>query len=98
MTKASSHESLIKKLAALRETLSPEEQAAFGAMVKLAAGVAEAIVHEDRGQGVLVSAPGAELLKTQSKHATLTADELAQLMKSQSAHAVFTLEDLKKLV
>jgi hypothetical protein len=89
---------LIAKLAALRATLTPEEQAAFGAMVKLASGVAEAIVHEDRAGGVVVSAPGAELMKTQSAHAALTAHELAALEKTQSSHAVFSLDDLKKLV
>jgi hypothetical protein len=92
------NEGLIKKLADLRKTLSPEEQAAFGAMVKLAAGVAEAVVHEDRGQGVVVSAPGVELLKTQSAHAQLNPEEIATLLKTQSSHSVFSLDDLKEML
>jgi len=98
MSQSSARQTLIAKLAKLRETLTPEEQAAFGAMVKLAAGVAEAVVVENPAPGEAAVLSAGALLKTQSKHAALTTDEMAALLKTQSSHAVFSLTDLKKLV
>lgn len=74
--------SLVTKLKALRETLTPEEQEAFGAMIELASKTARNLdeLEKDIAEGESFDFLAAGILR-----------------KTQSSHSVFTREDLSIL-